>query len=53
MRPAGMGITHGPDLCPASCEWGAANWDGLFLGTYGEMLRDKGNGQCQRLSVPE
>ena len=22
-----MGITHGPDLCPASCEWGAANWE--------------------------
>jgi hypothetical protein len=24
----------------------------LILGTYGEALRDKGNGQCQRLSTP-
>jgi hypothetical protein len=25
----------------------------LILGTYGEVLRDKGNGQCQRLSTLE
>src|ERR1700680_1350091 len=47
--PQEMGITHGPDLCPASCEWGAANWE-LMPDDVAQM---SGNRRPNKRSTPK